>query len=171
MERPLGETRLTRRTLLRVLAALGLGSLAAPSLGVPLPALAQGNLASLGPEESVDATMKRLFGARPIKDGSSVIKLELPLIAENGAVVPVTVEITAAPTPQSHVKSIYIISDKNRRPLNAKFNLRSALGQPYVGTSLRLGESTDVRAIAEMNDGTLLQAKREVKVTVGGCGG
>lgn len=171
MERPLSQTRLTRRTLFRVLGALGLGSLSAPYLGVPLPALAQSNLGSLQPEESVDATMKRLFGARPIKDGSSAIKLDLPLIAENGAVVPISVEMTVPQTPQSHVKSIYIISDKNRRPLSATFNLGSTLGQPYIGTNLRLGESTNVRAIAEMNDGSLLQAKREVKVTVGGCGG
>jgi sulfur-oxidizing protein SoxY len=119
----------------------------------------------------VDATMKRLFGGRPIKDGSSSIKLELPLIAENGAVVPVSVEVNAPMTPQSYVKAIYIISDRNRRPLNAKLNLTPAIGQAYVGTNLRLGESTDVRAIAEMSDGTLLMAKREVKVTVGGCGG
>jgi len=171
MERPLDHLRLTRRTLLRVLGAMGVGSLTAPSLGVPLPARAQGNLGNLEPEENVDATLKRLFGTRSIKDGSSIIRLDLPLIAENGSVVPVSVEMTAPQTPQSYVKSIYIISDKNRRPLSAKFNLRSTLGQPYLATNLRLGESTDVRAIAEMNDGTLLQAKRQVKVTVGGCGG
>lgn len=171
MERPPSRTPLTRRMLLRVLGGLGLGSLAPPLLRVPRPALAQGHLGSLQPEESVEATMKRLFGARPIKDGSSVIKLELPLIAENGAVVPLSVEVTAPQTSQSHVKSIYIISDKNRRPLSARFSLSSTLGQPHLGTNLRLGESTDVRAIVEMNDGSLLQAKREVKVTVGGCGG
>lgn len=165
------QTRLTRRALLRALGAVGLGGFAAPYLGVAPPALAQGNLGKLEPEESVDATMKRLFGTQPIKDGSSVIKLDLPLIAENGAVVPVSVEMTAPQTAQSYVKSIYIISDKNRRPLSAKFNLSPTLGQPYIGTNLRLGESTDVRAIAQMNDGTLLMAKREVKVTVGGCGG
>ena len=99
----------------------------------PRPALAQGNLASLGPEEGVDATVKRLFGGRPIKDGASVIKLDLPLIAENGAVVPVAVEVTSPQTPQSYVKSIYIIADKNRRPLNAKFNLTPATGLPMSG--------------------------------------
>jgi len=164
-------TRVTRRATLRALGWLGLSSLMPLLLGRPRAALAQGNLASLGPEESVDATMKRLFGGRPIKDGSSVIKIELPLIAENGAVVPVSVEVTTPQSPQNYVKSVYIISDKNRRPLNAKFNLTPAAGQAYVGTNLRLGESTDVRAVAEMSDGTLLQAKREVKVTVGGCGG
>ena len=171
MKRGLNESGITRRTLLRVLGALGLSGLVGPALDGWRPAAAQGNLASLGPEEPVDATMKRLFGGRPIKDGATAIKLDLPLIAENGAVVPVSVEVNAPMTPQSSVKAIYLISDKNRRPLNAKFNLTPAMGQAYVGTNLRLGESTDVRAIAEMTDGTLLMAKREVKVTVGGCGG
>ena len=171
MERWVNESGITRRALLRALGAVGLGGLVGPALGTPWPAWAQGNLASLGPEEAVDATMKRLFGGRPIKDGAAMIKLDLPLIAENGAVVPVTVEVQAPMTAQSYVKAVYIISDKNRRPLNAKFNLTPAMGQAYVGTNMRLGESTDVRAIAEMNDGSLLQAKREVKVTVGGCGG
>jgi len=163
---------ITRRGMLHALGCLGVSGGFGLSLGGgPRAARAQGNLANLGPEESVDATIKRLFAGRPIKDGSSVIKLELPLIAENGAVVPMTVEVATPQTAQSYVKSIYIISDKNRRPLNAKFNLTPAVGQAYVGTNLRLGESTDVRAVAEMSDGTLLQAKREVKVTVGGCGG
>jgi len=166
-----GVTAVTRRTMLRAGALLGLAGLVGPGLGRPLRAQAQGNLSSLGPEESVDATMKRLFGSRPIRDGASLIKMELPLIAENGAVVPISVEIDVPMTPQSYVKSIYIISDKNRRPLNARFSLTPAMGQASIGTNLRLGESTDVRAVAEMSDGTLLMTKREVKVTVGGCGG
>ncbi|HEV8438250.1 MAG TPA: thiosulfate oxidation carrier protein SoxY [Methylomirabilota bacterium] len=171
MKRRRNDRGITRRAVLRALGAVGLGSLLAPALYGPRPARAQGNLASLGPEEPVEATMKRLFGGRPVKDGASAIKLDLPLIAENGAVVPISVEVAAPMTPQSYVKAIYIVSDKNRRPLNAKFSLTPAGGQAFVGTNLRLGESTDVRAIAEMNDGTLMMAKREVKVTVGGCGG
>jgi sulfur-oxidizing protein SoxY len=95
----------------------------------------------------------------------------MPLIAENGAVVPITVEVNVPSTPQSYVKSLYIVSDKNRRPLNAKFTFSPGMAQPVIGTNVRLNETGDVRAIAEMSDGTLLMAKREVKVTVGGCGG
>lgn len=171
MDRMLSDTRTTRRALLRAMGALGLSGLLLPALGNAPAASAQGNLANLGPEEPVDATIKRLFAGRPMKDGATSIKLDLPLIAENGAVVPMTVEVEAPMTAQSYVKSIYVISDKNRRPLNAKFTLTPAMGQAYVGTNLRLGETTDVRAVVEMSDGTLLQAKREVKVTVGGCGG
>ena len=163
---------MTRRGWLRALGWLGVAlDLSSWRLGGARAASAQGHLADLVPEENVDATIKRLFAGRPIKDGASAIKLDLPLIAENGAVVPVAVEVAAPQTSQSYVKAIYIISDKNRRPLNVKFNLSPAVGQAYVGTNLRLGESTDVRAVVEMNDGTLLQAKRDVKVTVGGCGG
>jgi sulfur-oxidizing protein SoxY len=164
-------TSITRRAALRAagtLAASGLANLLPPAMR---PAAAQGNLASLGPEENVEAALKRLFGGRPIKDGSPVITMDLPLIAENGALVPLTVEVASPQTRESHVKAIYVISDKNRRPLNAKFNLTPASGLAFVGTNLRLGESTDVRAIAEMSDGTLHGAKRQVKVTVGGCGG
>jgi sulfur-oxidizing protein SoxY len=157
-----------RRAALRLLGALGV-SAAAGGLAVGAPARAHAQ--ALGQNESVQDAMKRLFGDKPIKDGSASVKLDLPLIAENGAVVPVAVEVTSPQTAQSYVKSIYIIADKNRRPLNAKFNLTPATGLAYVGTNLRLGESTDVRAVAEMSDGTLLAAKREVKVTVGGCGG
>ena len=55
--------------------------------------------------------------------------------------------------------------------MNAKFTLTPAMGHAFVGTNLRLGETTEVRAVAEMNDGALLVARHEVKVTVGGCGG
>ena len=167
--------RTTRRVVLRALGLLGLSGVAGRLLGAPGTAHSQvqgsGSLSSLGPEEPVDATMKRLFGGRAIKDGSSAIKLELPIIAENGAVVPVSVEVSAKLSPQGYVKTIYIISDKDRRPMNAKFSLSPTMGQAFVGTNLRLGETTDVHAVAELSDGTLLMAKQEVKVTVAGCGG
>jgi len=169
----LSESRsVSRRAVLRVLGLLGVSAVAAPFvLGPPGEARAQGGLGALQPEEKVDATMRRLFGSRPIKDGSSMINLDMPLIAENGAVVPITIEVRSPMTPASYVKDIYIISDKNRRPLNARFSLSPEMGAAVIGTNLRLGETTDVRAIVELNDGTLLTAKREVKVTVGGCGG
>ncbi len=65
----------------------------------------------------------------------------------------------------------WIVADKNRIPIIAKATLTPEAGQAFVGANVRLGETTDVRAIVEQSDGTLLTAKREVKVTVGGCGG
>lgn len=132
---------------------------------------AQTSTGSVQPEEKVEATMKRLFGARTIAPGDGKVKLEMPMIAEDGSNVPVTVQAEFPMTASRYVKNIYIISDNNRRPLNARFSFAPEAGKAYITTSLRLGMTTDVRAVAEMNDGTLYMVKREVKVTVGGCGG
>ena len=156
----------TRRTVLRALGALG-ASAAVGALKGPAPVHAQ----ALGDQETVEAAMKRLFGARPIKDGAGLVKLEVPLIAENGAVVPVSVEVTSPMTPSNYVKQIYVVADKNRIPVVTRVTLTPEAGLAYVGENVRLGETGDVRAIVEQSDGSLLQVKREVKVTVGGCGG
>jgi sulfur-oxidizing protein SoxY len=160
---------MTRRT---VLGALGVAGVAAATggaltLGSAGPAEAQ----ALGQNEPLEAALKRVFGGRPMKDGAGMIKLDIPLIAENGAVVPVSVEVNAPMTPQSYVKHIYVVADKNRIPIVTRVALTPASGQAYMGANIRLGETTDVRAIVEQSDGTLFALKREVKVTVGGCGG
>jgi len=93
------------------------------------------------------------------------------MIAENGAVVPVRVDVELPMAKDDYVRNIYIISDKNRRPLNAQFSLTPDSGKASVGTNIRLASTTDVRAIAETSKGALYEVKREVKVTVGGCGG
>jgi sulfur-oxidizing protein SoxY len=155
---------LTRREVLTAVAAVGMAS-----AWFPRAATAQGALANLAPEEPVDKTMQRLFGGRSIRDGASVINLELPLIAEDGGNVAMSVEVKSPMTQQSYVKAIYILSDKNPRPLNGKFILTPASGQAYVATSLRLADTGDVRAVAEMQDGALFMVKRTVRVVVAGC--
>ena len=156
----------TRRAVVGGLSALGVVATVG-ALGSPRPAAAQ----ALGMQESVDAALKRVFGGRPIKSGSALIKLDVPLIAENGAVVPVTVEVNSPMTAANHVKHVYVVADKNRIPIVTRVAFTPQAGQAYMGANIRLGETGDVRAIVEQSDGTLLQTKREVKVTVGGCGG
>ena len=160
--------RISRRAALR---ALGIAGAAAASgtlaLGLPSPAAAQ----QLGQQESVQDGLKRVFGGRPVKDGSGLIKLDAPFIAENGAVVPVGVEVSGPVTATDYVKHIYIVADKNRIPLVTRATLTPEAGQASIGANIRLGETTDLRVIVEKNDGSLWQVKREVKVTVGGCGG
>jgi sulfur-oxidizing protein SoxY len=159
-----GGARLTRRAILTRLGALGV---AAASGGFGLPQLVSAQ--TLGAQESVESGLKRFFGTRPLKDGSGLVKLDIPLIAENGAVVPVSVEVTSPMTPSDHVKHIYIIADKNRIPIVSRVTLTPGAGQAYVAENIRLGETGDVRAIVEQSDGTLLQVKRAVRVTVSGC--
>jgi sulfur-oxidizing protein SoxY len=157
---------LTRRTLLGTLGVLGVAALAG-GLAAPEGAGAQ----QLGLQETIDEALKRVFGGRPIKDGSGAIKLDIPAIAENGALVQTGVTVESPMTPANHVKHIWIVADKNRIPVVFVATLTPEAGRASVGATIRLGETGDVRAIVEQSDGTLLQVKREVKVTVGGCGG
>jgi len=173
MKLKLAMAKLTRRDLLQTLGIIGSTSVAV-SLGLGGFIKVAAQEAQLGmpqPEEKVEATINRLFGNRTISPADGKVKLEAPLIAENGAVVPVTVEADLPMTPQKYVKSIYIIADKNRRPLNAKFSLTPQLANATISTNIRLAQTTDVRAVVEMDDGALYMVKRAVKVTVGGCGG
>jgi len=166
--------RSTRRAVLKRLGAAG-AAIGALSWGL----IAPGGVAAQGtagpgmpqPEEKVAQTLKRLFGDRPLLPAGDRIKFEAPMIAENGSVVPMRVDVDLPMTKDDYVRNIYLISDKNRRPLNAQFALTPDAGKASVGTNIRLASSGDVRAIAETSKGVLYEAKREVKVTVGGCGG
>lgn len=157
-----------RRRALRILGAGGIVA-GALSLGAVEPAFAAPGTPQ--PAEKVSETLQRLFGGRPLQPAEDRIKFEAPTIAENGSVVPLRVESSLPMAPDKYVKRIYIITDKNRRPLNASFGFTPEAGKASIGTNIRLAESSDVRVVAEMSDGTLYEAKREVKVTIGGCGG
>ncbi len=166
------DLRSTRRAVLKRLGATGvaLGALCW-GLVVPGGAAAQGGAGMPLPDEKVADTLKRLFGDRPLQSAGERIKFEAPMIAENGAVVPLRIEVELPMTKDDYVKNVYIISDKNRRPMNAQFSFTPDSGKASVGTNIRLGSTTDVRAIAETSKGVIYEARREVKVTVGGCGG
>src|SRR5262245_52213887 len=107
-----GQERVTRRAALGTLGALGVAA-AAGAVGSPRPAVSQ----ALVQQETVEAALKRFFGTRPLKDAGPLVKLDIPLIAENGAVVPVSVEVNSPMTPANYVKHIYILADKNRIPV------------------------------------------------------
>jgi predicted secreted protein len=121
------------------------------------------------PDEPVDATLKRLFGNRGFQRGEDNIKLELPQIAEDGGNVAVSIDTNLPVSGTARVNHIYIISDKNRRPMLARFSFSENSGRASIATSVRLATSTDVRAIVEMSDGTLYAVSKPVRVTISGC--
>ena len=121
------------------------------------------------PDEPVAATLKRLFGNRTLNSGEGKIKLELPLIAEDGGNVAIAVDANLPVSGATRVSNIYIISDKNRRPMIAKFSFMADAGNASIATSIRLATTTDVRAVAEMSDGTLYAVSKHVRVTISGC--
>ncbi len=96
---------------------------------------------------------------------SKDVTLTAPDIAENGAVVPLGVSTTLP-----GVKRLLILVDKNPFPLVALFNVSDSV-DPAFTSRAKMGQSSDVYAVAIMGDGRALFAKKEVKVTLGGCGG
>jgi sulfur-oxidizing protein SoxY len=107
--------------------------------------------------------MKALGGAAPVE--SKDVTVTGPDIAENGAVVPV-----GASASLPGVKRLLVLVEKNPAMLAAIFDVSDAV-DANVSTRVKMGQSSDVYAVAMMNDGKVLFAKKEVKVTLGGCGG
>ncbi len=113
--------------------------------------------------KNMSEALKALLGSSQT-EGSPDIKLTVPEIAENGAVVPIKVETDIA-----NVESITIVAINNPLPLIANFKPGEGAAA-YVSTRIKMGETGNVIAIVKA-DGKLYSAQHEVKVTVGGCGG
>jgi sulfur-oxidizing protein SoxY len=149
----------TRRETLKQSAVVA-GLLAATGL-FPQAAFAF-NKAAFEAKSVADA-VKAYGGGAPSE--SKDVTLTAPDIAENGAVVPLGVATTLA-----GVKHMLILVEKNPSALVAKFDVSDAV-EPNFSTRAKMGQSSDVYAVAITSDGKALFAKKEVKVTLGGCGG
>ncbi len=103
------------------------------------------------------------------KDGK--VTLKAPEIAENGNAVPLSVSVESEMSEKSWVKAIYIAADGNPNPGVAVYEFTPLSGKAEVALRVRMQQTQKLVAVAEMNDGTLYAASREVKVTIGGCGG
>jgi sulfur-oxidizing protein SoxY len=99
------------------------------------------------------------------------VKLDVPEIAENGNTVPMTVTVESPMTEQSYVSDVLIIADGNPNAGVATFHFSPASGVAEANTRIRLAETQNVTAIAKMNDGSFYSVSKQVKVTIGGCGG
>ena len=114
-------------------------------------------------KDSVDGVLDELYGTNTVAD-SDKVSIKSPAIAENGAVVPITIK-TSLP----NVESISILVKNNPNPLVARFNL-GPTSKGKVNTRIKIGESSDVVAVVQSN-GKLYRTTNYVKVTIGGCGG
>lgn len=107
--------------------------------------------------------MKVLGGATPVE--SKDVSITAPDIAENGAVVPVTVTTTLP-----GAKRLLVLVEKNPNLMSAAFEISDAVDASFT-TRVKMGQSSNVYAVAMTGDGKVLFAVKEVKVTLGGCGG
>lgn len=113
--------------------------------------------------KTVQDALKALGHGAPVE--SKDVSITAPDIAENGSVVPVSVATSLA-----DVKSMLILVEKNPATLTALFNVTDSVESAF-SARVKMGQSSDVYAVAVMNDGKVLYTKKEVKVTLGGCGG
>jgi sulfur-oxidizing protein SoxY len=150
-----------RRSFLKF--AGGIGALAAAGAAGLLhtaAALAAWNKAGFESKALAD-TLKNLGVSNPTE--SRDITITAPDIAENGAVVPVAVTSRIPDTEQ-----ISIVAEKNPFPLAATFDIGNG-SEGYVSTRIKMGQTSDVWAVVKAG-GKFFTTKKEVKITVGGCG-
>lgn len=150
----------TRRDMMKH-SALVAGLLAA---ALPLSAQAQAafNRAAFD-AKSMDEMLKALGLGKPTE--SKEVTLTGPDIAENGAVVPLGVASSAA-----GVKRLLLLVEKNPNILAASFDVSDAV-EASMSTRVKMGQTSNVFAVAITGDNKVLFAQKEVKVTLGGCGG
>jgi len=113
--------------------------------------------------KTIAEALKALGAGAPTTSKDVVI--DAPDIAENGAVVPFSARSTLP-----GVKQIAFLVEKNPSALIAVYNVSDSVEVNFA-TRAKMGQSSDVYAVAIMTDGRALFAKKEVKVTLGGCGG
>ena len=147
---------LTRRQALSIAA----GTIGAAALGVATPASAA--------NDSADLIKKFTGGKEPV---AGKVKLDLPEIAENGNTVPLSVAVESPMTEQSFVQQILVVADGNPNGGIATFNFTPQSGAAEATTRIRLATTQNVIAIARMNDGSFSMDTKQIKVTIGGCGG
>lgn len=143
-------------------SAVVAGLLASAGL-FPAAAFAEFNKTAFEAKNLADVLKAIKAGGAPTE--SKDVTITAPDIAENGAVVPL-----GASSSLPGVKQILILVEKNPSALVALFNITDSI-EASVSTRAKMGQSSDVYAVAVMNDGRALFAKKEVKVTLGGCGG
>jgi len=153
-----------RRSFLR-----GIGIAAAAS-AVVTPTMVMAAEAPKGANAlGIDAAIKAITGGKKTV-ASSKVHLKAPEIAENGAVVPVTVTVDSPMTDADYVKGIHIFASKNGNVRCADVMLTPANGKAMFAGRIKLGTSQDVIALIETSKGEFLTASQNVKVTIGGCG-
>ena len=131
------------------------------ALGAGLAAVGLINLPAEADEGLVKEAIEKFAGGMPSAGG---VEIGAPEIAENGNTVPIEVAAAGA-------TSILILAAGNPNPGVATFNFGKLAGESRASTRIRLARTQDVVAVAKMSDGSTAMARREVKVTIGGCGG
>src|ERR1700716_3397389 len=139
------------------------GLLAAMQFGV--------RLAPAATSETYDpwpGLVQDIFNNRAMNDGAGLIAIDMPVRAEDAAIVPVTLRATPPPGDSRRVLAITLVIDQNPSPMAARFQLGPDASVSEISTRVRVNNYTDVHAVAELSDGKLYVTKTYVKAS-GGC--
>lgn len=142
-----------RRFLAQVAAGIALPAVTLPSAGAQM--------------DELDPLVRVLTKGVPVQKGR--VKLELPLLVDNGNAVPLTVSVDNPMTPDNYVKSIHLFSQRNPVPDMARFFFTPRSGRAKVSTRVRLAGSQNVTAIAALSDGTYWADSAHILVTLSAC--
>ena len=115
-----------------------------------------------------DLIRPKYFQEREIQEGKSIIELRVPLRAEDSGVVPISVNAKIPQTEARYIENVFIIIDKNPKPLAGQFHLTPAMGQADLSMRLRVDQFTNIRAVAELNTGELYMDTGYTRAS-GGC--
>jgi len=113
--------------------------------------------------------VKKVIGDTTMQQGK--ITLRVPEIAENGNSVPLGVSVESPMTPKDFVEALHLFADANPNPETASFYFGPHNGKAAITTRVRLAQTQKVVAVAKMSDGSVWIDRKEIKVTIGGCGG
>lgn len=141
----------------------GAGAAVIAGLGASLPAPARAATADF--DEAMAAFTN---GAKP---ETGRVSLDVPEIAENGNTVPMAVMVDSPMTADDYVEEVIILASDNPNAGVATFRFSPRSGRAEASTRIRLMGTQDVVAVAKMSDGSYYMDRREVRVTIGGCGG
>lgn len=138
----------------------------AAALAGGIVAASAGHRAEATPED-MRAAMRQLVGGAKINRGR--VKLDIPPLVENGNTVPCTVRVESPMTAADYVKAIHVFNERNPQANVISLRLGPRAGRANVSTRIRLSDTQEIFAIAELSDGSFWLGSAEVIVTLGAC--
>ena len=119
--------------------------------------------------QDAEAEIMKFTGGKVAEKGK--ITIDLPEIAENGNTVPLSIVVNSPMDTDNYVSDILVLADGNPRPGVAAFRLTPMAGRAEAATRIRLASTQNILVVAKTSEGKFFTAEKQVKVTIGGCGG
>lgn len=118
-------------------------------------------------QQGMQDAIRAIAGDASLQTGK--VRLDIPTLVENGNTVPLTVAVESPMTEADHAKAIHIVNEKNPQPHVISVTLGPRCGRAAVSTRIKLADSQQIVALAEMSDGSFWMGSTDVVVTLAAC--